>query len=64
MLTPDSAPFYFQSNPPTSSYYYSTDHLGSVRALHDDAGQVVADLDTDSYGRPDAAVESVAQPFR
>jgi RHS repeat-associated protein len=64
MLTPDTSPFYFQSNPPTASYYYSTDHLGSVRALHNDAGQVVADLDTDSYGNPQAAVESVAQPFR
>jgi hypothetical protein len=32
--------------------------------LHNDAGQVVADLDTDSYGNPQAAVESVAQPFR
>ena len=50
--------------PGTASYYYSTDHLGSVRALTDDAGNVVADLDTDSFGKPLASVETVPQPFR
>jgi RHS repeat-associated protein len=35
-----------------------------VRALHDDAGNIVADLDHDSYGNPQATVESVVQPYR
>ena len=59
-----AAQFDFQGQPSTSSYYYSTDHLGTVRALTNDAGQVVADLDHDSYGNPEASVESVEQPFR
>lgn len=50
--------------PSAASHYYSTDHQGTVRALTDDAGNVVADLDHDSYGNPQATVESVAQPFR
>ncbi len=51
-------------SPSTASFYYSADHLGSIRALHDDAGAVVADYDTDTYGNPEVAVETVKQPFR
>ena len=50
--------------PAPASHYYSTDHQGTVRALHDDAGNVVADLDHDSYGNPQVTVEAVAQPYR
>ncbi|MEQ1698410.1 MAG: hypothetical protein ABL901_21495, partial [Hyphomicrobiaceae bacterium] len=49
----------------TSSVYASTDALGSIRALTDDAGQVVAQYDYDSYGNPQATVDGVQpQPFR
>ena len=50
--------------PKPGSHYFSTDHQGTVRALHDDAGNIVADLDHDSYGNPQATVESVVQPYR
>ena len=50
--------------PAVGSLYYSTDHLGTVRALTDDSGNVVADLDHDSYGNPEVTVESVTQPYR
>ncbi len=50
-------------DPGSSSIYASTDHLGSVRALHDDNGTVVADLDHDTFGNREVAVESFAQPF-
>lgn len=45
--------------PSANSYYYSTDHLGSVRALHADDGSIVTDLDHDTYGNREVAVESV-----
>jgi hypothetical protein len=48
--------------PSATSYYYSADHLGSVRALHDDNGVIVADLDTDTSGNREVTVESVQQP--
>ncbi|MEQ1698412.1 MAG: RHS repeat-associated core domain-containing protein [Hyphomicrobiaceae bacterium] len=49
----------------TTSVYASTDALGSIRALTDDAGQVVAQYDYDSYGNPQTTVDGVQpQPFR
>lgn len=50
--------------PSASSYYVHTDHLGSVRAVTDDAGSVVNEYSYDSYGQPETAVETVPQPFR
>jgi RHS repeat-associated protein len=77
--TPTAGAVATTTGPGTVSYYYSTDHLGTARALHNGEaeacrhgrahggppnGQVVADLDNDSYGNPEVTVESVAQPFR
>jgi RHS repeat-associated protein len=50
--------------PSAASYYYSTDHQGSVRAITDDAGTLVADYSYDSYGNPETAVASLDQPYR
>ncbi|MGP4687089.1 RHS repeat-associated core domain-containing protein [Agrobacterium pusense] len=50
--------------PSASSYYVHTDHLGSVRAVTDDAGSVVNEYSYDSYGQPERTVETVPQPFR
>ena len=50
--------------PSAASYYYSTDHQGSVRAVTDDMGTVVNSYSYDSYGNPETAVEALAQPLR
>jgi RHS repeat-associated protein len=52
------------SSPSTSSYYYHTDHQGSVRAITNDAGQVTNAYAYDSYGTAQESVESLAQRFR
>lgn len=50
--------------PAAASYYYSTDHQSSVRAITNDAGLVVNEYSYDSYGNPETAVDTLKQPFR
>ena len=44
-------------------YTYHADHLGSVRFLTDEAGNIANEYDYDSYGNRLTSVEAVAQPF-
>ena len=44
-------------------YYYVRDHQGSVREVHDAAGNVVARYDYDPYGYPEIVSESVQFDF-
>jgi RHS repeat-associated protein len=50
--------------PSASSYYYHTDHQGSVRAITDQSGTVTNSYAYDSYGTAEESVESLAQRFR
>jgi RHS repeat-associated protein len=52
------------SSPSAASYAYHTDHQGSVRAITNDAGQIVNAYAYDAYGNAEEAVESLAQPYR
>ena len=45
-------------------YYYHADQLGSIRALTNQAGTVVATYVYDAYGSTTASTGSVANPFR
>jgi RHS repeat-associated protein len=45
-------------------YYYHADQLGSIRALTDQAGAVVATYAYDAYGSTTASTGSVANPLR
>lgn len=44
-------------------YFYHADHLGSIRALTDDMGDVVNEYVYDGYGRLHSVTEAVIQPF-
>ncbi len=47
------------------AYYYIRDHLGSVRAVTNEGGEVVARYDSDPYGRPVLTYHSgVVDPLR
>ena len=50
--------------PSNASFYYHTDHQGSVRAITDGSGAVVNSYAYDSYGTAQESVESLAQRFR
>jgi RHS repeat-associated protein len=50
--------------PSNASFYYHTDHQGSVRAVTDQSGAVVNSYAYDSYGTAEESVESLAQRFR
>jgi len=50
--------------PAADAFYYHTDHQGSVRAITDEAGNVVNEYAYDSYGNVEIAVEAVLQRFR
>ena len=52
------------TTPATSSYYYHTDHQGSVRAITDQNGAVTNAYAYDSYGTAEESVELLAQRFR
>jgi RHS repeat-associated protein len=52
------------SAPSNVSYYYHTDHQGSVRAITDQSGAVTNAYAYDSYGTAQESVESLAQRFR
>ena len=53
------------NQPATGSLYAATDHLGTLRALIDDAGQVVSQGSFDSYGNAQTNVDGVSpQPYR
>jgi RHS repeat-associated protein len=47
-----------------TAYYYHADRLGSVRALTNQAGAVVATYAYDAYGNTTASTGSIANPFR
>ena len=47
--------------PAADAFYYHTDHQGSVRAITDEAGNVVNEYAYDSYGNAEVAVETVWQ---
>ncbi len=47
----------------TGRFTYHTDHLGSVRFMTDQAGNITNEYDYDSYGRVTGEVETVEQPF-
>ena len=47
----------------TGRFTYHTDHLGSVRFMTDQAGNIANEYDYDSYGRVTGEVETVEQPF-
>jgi RHS repeat-associated protein len=49
--------------PATSDYYYTRDHLGSVRELVDASGQVQSRYSYDPFGQRSALLENVAAPF-
>jgi RHS repeat-associated protein len=62
-----SSPTAFLSGPAAPSnvsYYYHTDHQGSVRAITDQSGAVTNAYAYDSYGTAQESVESLAQRFR
>ena len=44
-------------------FFYQADHLGSVRNITDAVGIAVNAYDYDSYGRVEAIVEGIANPF-
>jgi YD repeat-containing protein len=48
----------------STAYYYHADRLGSVRALTNQAGAVVATYTYDAYGATTASTGSLANPFR
>jgi uncharacterized protein RhaS with RHS repeats len=48
----------------SAATYYHADQLGSVRALTDQSGAVVATYSYDAYGQPAASTGSIANPFR
>ena len=50
--------------PAADAFYYHTDHQGSVRAITDEAGNVVNEYSYDAYGNAEVAVETVLQRFR
>jgi RHS repeat-associated protein len=50
--------------PSNASFYYHTDHQGSVRAVTDQNGAVTNTYAYDSYGTAQESVESLAQRFR
>jgi RHS repeat-associated protein len=50
--------------PSNASFYYHTDHQGSVRAITDQNGAVTNTYAYDSYGTAQESVESLAQRFR
>jgi RHS repeat-associated protein len=65
--TGPSSPTAFLSGPAAPSnvsYYYQTDHQGSVRALTNQSGAVTNSYAYDSYGTALESVESLAQRFR
>ncbi|MCA1791646.1 MAG: hypothetical protein LC667_17880, partial [Thioalkalivibrio sp.] len=45
------------------SFFYHTDHLGSVVMLTDEDGMVAAKYEYDAYGRRTAVAEAVDQPY-
>ena len=45
------------------SYFYHTDHLGSIRLVTDAAGAVVNSYDYDAYGNFEAISETVVSPY-
>ena len=45
------------------SYFYHSDHLGSVRKVTDSAGAVVNSYDYDAYGTFENRAEAVANPY-
>ena len=47
----------------STPYYYHPDQLGSIRALTDGSGTVVASRDYDGYGNPTVTSGSVRTPF-
>jgi len=47
----------------TTPYYYHADRLGSVRALTDSSGAVVATAAYDAYGNKTAGIGTVYNPF-
>ena len=51
------------STAPEGEFSYHADHLGSVRFLTNEVGEVVNEYDYDAYGRPEILQETVAQPF-
>jgi uncharacterized protein RhaS with RHS repeats len=53
-----------QVQPVGTVYYYHADRLGSVRALTDKAGTVVATYAYDAYGSTTTSTGSIANPFR
>ena len=53
------------NQPATGSLYAATDHLGSVRALTDDGGQIISQASYDSHGNPQTNVDGLSpQPYR
>lgn len=44
-------------------FYYQADHQGSLRKIPDSVGTIVNAYDYDSYGRIEASVEGIANPF-
>jgi RHS repeat-associated protein len=50
--------------PSNASFYYHTDHQGSVRAITDGSGAVTNSYAYDSYGTAEESVESLSQRFR
>ncbi len=45
------------------SFFYQADHQGSVTQITDAAGFVVNSYEYDSYGRIEASIEGIANPF-
>jgi len=45
------------------SFFYHADHQGSVRKITDSVGTVINSYDYDSFGRIEASVEGIANPF-
>ena len=45
------------------NFFYHADHQGSSRKVTDSAGNVVNSYDYDAYGRIEASVEGIANPF-
>jgi RHS repeat-associated protein len=48
----------------TSSYYYSRDHLGSIREMTDSSGTIQARYDYDPYGRASQVQGTLASDFQ
>ena len=45
-------------------YYYHTDHLGSIRAITDGAGNIVNSYEYDTYGNTISVTETITNPYR